>query len=65
MKLTALLALASLFSTLCAACGPPSCSDKCLDECEEKPGSCEPNATLFCLQSCPNDDGSPETMVPR
>lgn len=55
MRTTLALILAA-FTALLPACGPASCSDACLDRCDEKPGACEPNATLFCQQACPDGD---------
>lgn len=55
-----LTACAFALAALLPGCGPASCSDACLDRCDEKPGACEPNATLFCQQACPDGD-APES----
>lgn len=57
-----LTACAFTFAVLLPGCGPASCSDACLDRCDEKPGACEPNATLFCQQACPDGD-APEDVA--
>lgn len=44
-------------AALTVGCGPTSPSEQCVDDCEthcevQGPGTCEPDATLFCMQAC-------------
>lgn len=50
-----LAACAFALAALLPGCGPASCSDACLDRCDEKPGACEPNPALYCGQQCNAD----------